>query len=174
MMIFALMAAIVAEPPPERPPSTEAMDIPSRPAFRIVSPPGVRPDGSSQEVTTAESAVRFQMTNAVAIGRQWGRVTSTLRTPEHNRRVGGVRNSYHLRNRAIDIARNPGVSHRQIDQAYRRAGYILIESLDEGDHSHFAFADGPMMTASSRTVLTVSPENERADRFHVVLAPPTR
>ncbi|HVF37944.1 MAG TPA: D-Ala-D-Ala carboxypeptidase family metallohydrolase, partial [Sphingomicrobium sp.] len=57
----------------------------------------------------------------------------------HNRRVGGVPNSYHLLGRAIDIARRPGVSHWQIAAAYRNAGYHLVESLDEGDHSHFAF-----------------------------------
>ena len=79
---------------------------------------------------------------AANIGSQWGRVTSTYRTPQHNRRVGGVRNSYHLSGRAIDIARRPGVSHTQIAAAFRNAGYHLIESLDEGDHSHFAFGFG--------------------------------
>ena len=79
---------------------------------------------------------------AAGMGSRWGRVTSTYRTPKHNRRVGGVRNSYHLSGRAIDIARRPGVSHAQIAAAFRNAGYQLIESLDEGDHSHFAFAFG--------------------------------
>ena len=73
------------------------------------------------------------------IGSKLGQVTSTYRSPAHNRRVGGVANSYHLRNRAIDIARRPGVSHWQVAAAYRNAGYSLAESLDEGDHSHFAF-----------------------------------
>jgi hypothetical protein len=77
---------------------------------------------------------------AANIGSRWGRVTSTYRTPQHNRRVGGVRNSYHIRGRAIDIARKPGITHAQIAAAFRNAGYRLIESLDEGDHSHFAFA----------------------------------
>ena len=76
------------------------------------------------------------------IGSSWGRVTSTYRSPQHNRRVGGVRNSWHMHGRAIDIARKPGVSHSQIAAAFRNAGYRLIESLDEGDHSHFAFAFG--------------------------------
>ena len=76
------------------------------------------------------------------IGARWGRVTSTYRSPAHNRRVGGVANSYHLRSRAIDIARRPGVAHWQIAAAFRSAGYNLVESLDEGDHSHFAFG-GP-------------------------------
>ncbi len=81
----------------------------------------------------------IDLTAISAIGRRWGTVTSTLRSPAHNRRVGGVANSYHLKGRAIDIARRPGVSHGQIAAAYRAAGYHLIESLDAGDHSHFAF-----------------------------------
>jgi hypothetical protein len=78
--------------------------------------------------------------SVASIGANWGRVTSTYRSPAHNRAVGGVRNSYHLRGRAIDIARRPGVTHSMIAAAFRNAGYRLIESLDEGDHSHFAFA----------------------------------
>ena len=66
-------------------------------------------------------------------------MTSTIRSVAHNRAVGGVRNSWHLSGRAIDIARRPGVTHAQIAAAFRNAGYYLIESLDEGDHSHFAF-----------------------------------
>jgi hypothetical protein len=77
---------------------------------------------------------------AARIGSQWGRVTSTWRSVAHNRRVGGVRNSFHLHGRAIDIARRPGVSHSMIAAAFRNAGYHLVESLDEGDHSHFAFS----------------------------------
>ena len=82
------------------------------------------------------------LNSAANVGSHWGRVTSTYRTPAHNRAVGGVRNSYHLRGRAIDIARRPGVTHSMIAAAFRNAGYQLVESLDEGDHSHFAFAFG--------------------------------
>lgn len=78
--------------------------------------------------------------SAARLAAVFGTVTSTYRSVEHNRLVGGVPNSYHLSGRAIDIARKPGVSHGQIASALRRAGYNLIESLDEGDHSHFAFA----------------------------------
>jgi hypothetical protein len=53
--------------------------------------------------------------------------------------VGGAAHSYHLVGRAIDIVRAPGVRHADIENALREAGYRLIESLDEGDHSHFAF-----------------------------------
>ena len=70
----------------------------------------------------------------------YGVVTSTFRTIAHNRAVGGVPNSYHLLDRAIDLARRPGITHLMIDAALRRAGFSLVESLDEHDHSHFAFA----------------------------------
>jgi hypothetical protein len=77
--------------------------------------------------------------SAVQLGSRWGVVTSVRRSPEHNRAVGGVPNSFHLAGRAVDIARRPGVRHSDIEAAYRKAGYMLIESIDEGDHSHFAF-----------------------------------
>src|SRR5437763_15306613 len=80
----------------------------------------------------------------------YGLVTSTFRTIAHNKAVGGVPNSYHLLDRAIDIARRPGVTHQQIEAALKRAGYNLVESLDELDHSHFAFAALP----SSASVAT--------------------
>jgi hypothetical protein len=81
-----------------------------------------------------------ETSSAARLIRRFGVVTSTFRTVAHNRAVGGVPNSYHLSDRAIDIMRNPGVTHRQIEAVLRQAGYDLIESLDERDHSHFAFA----------------------------------
>lgn len=77
--------------------------------------------------------------SAQRIAATFGIVTSTLRTAAHNRAVGGVPDSYHLLGRALDVARKSGITHAQIAAALRRAGYVLIESLDEGDHSHFAF-----------------------------------
>jgi tape measure domain-containing protein len=90
----------------------------------------------------SNSGAATSLQTAVAFAKQFGTVTSTIRTPEHNRRVGGVANSNHLTGRAIDIARKSGVSHATIAKGFRDAGYSLIESLDEGDHSHFAFAWG--------------------------------
>lgn len=71
----------------------------------------------------------------------FGTVTSGFRSAAHNRRVGGVPNSFHLLGLALDVQRRPGVSHQTIDIALRRAGLVLVESVDEGDHSHFAFAN---------------------------------
>ncbi len=103
---------------------------------------------------------------ATRICSQWGRVTSTVRSPEHNRRVGGVRNSYHLSGRAIDIARRPGVRHAQIAAALRASGYSLVESLDEGDHSHFAFGSGQASIMPERQIASGP-----APKWKVVFAP---
>ena len=105
--------------------------------------------GSPALARQAEVARPLDASTAVRLAAAYGVVTSTWRSVAHNRAVGGVPNSYHLSGRAIDIARKPGVTHRQIDAALRTAGYSLIESLDEGDHSHFAFGPakaGPLAT----------------------------
>ena len=81
----------------------------------------------------------FNLSTAASIAARMGRVTSTHRTPARNRIVGGVRNSYHLSGRALDVVPHSGVGHRQIEAALLNAGYRLRESLNEGDHSHFAF-----------------------------------
>ncbi len=104
------------------------------------------------------------------IGAKWGQVTSTYRSPEHNRRVGGVANSYHLSGKAIDIARRPGVSHSQIAAAYRGAGYSLAESLDEGDHSHFAFG-APKRRGSQAQIVEVK-SGEKTE-WRIIYAPPS-
>ena len=95
--------------------------------------------GSPALAKQGESARPLDASPVVRLAAAYGVVTSTWRSAAHNRAVGGVPNSYHLSGRAIDVARRPGVTHRQIDAALRIAGYNLIESLDEGDHSHFAF-----------------------------------
>jgi tape measure domain-containing protein len=79
------------------------------------------------------------LNSAAALGDQFGTVTSTRRSVAHNRKVGGVPNSLHLTGQAVDIARDRGVNHATIVAAYRKAGYEIIEHLDEGDHSHLAF-----------------------------------
>ena len=95
-------------------------------------------------VTQVAPAVpTVSLSAAVAVASRLGRVTSTRRSAARNRAVGGVPNSFHLRGRAIDVVPRPGVRHADIAAALRRAGFSLIESLDEGDHSHFAFGTAP-------------------------------
>lgn len=116
--------------------------VQARQASATVVPLGTEPARQSTNSWAPLSSGGGSINAAARIGAQWGRVTSTLRSVAHNRAVGGVPNSYHLRGRAIDIARRPGVSHGQIAAAFKNAGYRLVESLDEGDHSHFAFNFG--------------------------------
>lgn len=93
------------------------------------------------------------------VAMSYGAITSAFRTAAHNRFVGGVPNSYHLYGQALDVARRPGVSHQMVDAALRRAGFRLLESLDEGDHSHFAFAlpGAPLALASASPATSRKP-----------------
>ena len=118
------------------------------------------------------TGTRVDMAEISQIGARWGQVTSTYRSPSNNRWVGGVANSYHLRNRAIDIARKPGVSHWQIAAAFRGAGYSLAESLDEGDHSHFAFGPPKRRSATARPQMVAVSSGEKTE-WRVIYAPPT-
>jgi peptidase M15-like protein len=110
---------------------------------------------------------KLSLSSAAALGAHWGRVTSTYRSPEHNREVGGVPDSYHLLGRAIDIARGAGINHAMIKAAYLRAGYTLVESLDEGDHSHFAFSFGPPRLSRYKPL-----DRAEATQWKIVYAPP--
>ena len=136
---------------------------------RQVSGPALPTDNSGgtgfTRIDRAQGATS-DLGRASRIGGQWGRVTSTIRSPKHNRRVGGVRNSYHLSGRAIDIARRPGVRHYQIAAALRSAGYVLVESLDEGDHSHFAFGNGYAPAMASQQMASGP-----APKWKVIFAP---
>lgn len=126
--------------------------VEARESTTTVRPLGVESAPVSSAVWAPIGGGSGSLNAAARLGAQWGRVTSTWRSVAHNRRVGGVRNSYHLRGRAIDIARRPGVTHSMIAAAFRNAGYYLVESLDEGDHSHFAFSFGgrDSLTVASR------------------------
>jgi hypothetical protein len=104
--------------------------------------------------------------SAVRIAAAYGMITSTYRSVAHNRAVGGVPNSHHLAGHAVDVVRKPGVTHGQIAAAFRKAGYNLIESLDEGDHSHFAF-DLPVTLASK---MKSAPANAASPTTAPVLA----
>jgi hypothetical protein len=97
---------------------------------------------------------------------RWGTVSSVTRTRENNLAVGGAANSYHLIGRAIDVARRPGVRHRDVEAALLSAGYALLESLDEGDHSHFALANGAgqKFDVAKRQVAPSEPHCEKEQR----------
>ena len=111
-------------------------------------------------MTVLGSSSSLHLMGAARVAAELGTVTSGFRSAEHNRRVGGVATSYHLLGRAIDVQRRSGVTHQMLDAAMRRAGFVLLESLDEGDHSHFAFGSTALPTAvqvPTRVVASVTP-----------------
>jgi hypothetical protein len=62
-------------------------------------------------------------------------VTSTFRSAAHNKRVGGVANSYHLTGRARDSVPPKGMGMAAYAEALRRMNPGL-EVINEGDHVH--------------------------------------
>lgn len=116
----------------------------------------------------APAATSLSLASAVSVVSQLGRVTSTRRSVAHNRAVGGAPNSYHLRGRAIDIVPRRGVRHADIEAALRRAGFHLVESLDEGDHSHFAFGTAPVRAAPFQPAAV---EPKEVTQWRMVTAP---
>lgn len=52
------------------------------------------------------------------------KITSGFRTPEHNQRVGGVKNSYHLTNRARDVISK--CSAKAVITAAQKLGLCVI------------------------------------------------
>jgi hypothetical protein len=69
-------------------------------------------------------------------------VSSTYRTPEHNKEVGGVPNSWHTKGRAADYptAGLTGDEIAQREQQLKAAGFDMV--LNEGDHLHAAITGG--------------------------------
>lgn len=69
------------------------------------------------------------------------RITSTYRSPAHNKQVGGVANSYHTRRDAQGnpLARDsvppPGMSMAEYHRRLQRANPHL-DVINEGDHVH--------------------------------------
>ena len=140
LLVMAAVAALSNAPAVSKP---QATDFGVRTVGGSAAPASVT--GESWRPLSGSPQANTSLRSAASIGARWGQVTSTVRSAARNRAVGGVRNSWHLSGRAIDIARRAGVTHAQIAAAYRAAGYHLIESLDEGDHSHFAFGSGAAM-----------------------------
>ena len=113
---------------------------------------------SSDALRTVLGPSSTQILGAARVAASYGTVSSGFRTVAHNRRVGGVPTSYHLVGRAIDVERRRGVTHQMIETALQKAGFVLVESLDERDHSHFAFASAwPFSAAGTGSRVHILP-----------------
>lgn len=96
-------------------------------------------------------------------------VTSGLRTPEHNRDVGGVSGSKHLSGQAVDLVPRPGETMAQL---YARVNKIPgARAINEGDHVHVQAQAAPAPGGGARVIaqggpkagwVTLSPQEAQA------------
>lgn len=102
---------------------------PSTPDWAAPSPPSPPRPPRASDYTSQDyfNVVRSVYPNAVLHGGG--------RTPAHNDEVGGVDNSMHLSNQAIDF-HVPGVPASQVFRTLRARGLPMTEQLDEHDHLH--------------------------------------
>lgn len=108
--------------------------------------------GQGQPPAAAEPPQLF-----AALGQKYGlRPTSVLRTPERNREVGGVTNSYHLTGQAADWV-VPDQFKAQFMADARANGF---EAIDEGDHIHIEPARGSARAGSGIAQPYQAPQRE--------------
>lgn len=119
------------------------------PQGRAVARTGTAPDGrrviqyndGSIEYDGGQTATPSATFSAGFRGLDGEQVTSTYRTPAHNRKVGGVANSYHTRRdangnpMARDSVPPPGMSMSAYAERLRRLNPHL-DVINEGDHVH--------------------------------------
>lgn len=80
------------------------------------------------------------------------RVTSGVRSPEDNARVGGVGNSFHLASRggaARDLVPPPGMDMGRFEQEVKSRLPAGWEAVNEGDHIHIEPASGGAQVAQA-------------------------
>ncbi|HSW91781.1 MAG TPA: D-Ala-D-Ala carboxypeptidase family metallohydrolase [Candidatus Saccharimonadales bacterium] len=140
-------------------PGTNQLRPGAAPAVTTITTPGTDPpdyapnpkadvhSGGTSAKPSAATLPPIDVEKVHQIGERFGTVTSTTRTKKHNAEVGGVKNSYHVDyghgGHAVDIVPKRGVTKEQIAAEYTRQGYHVVESINEGDHIHTAFAEGP-------------------------------
>lgn len=81
---------------------------------------------------TIQGADNFKQAFTGLASKHGAQITSITRTPEENRRVGGVDNSYHLTSQAGDFV----VPQQNKAQFMADARAMGLEAIDEGDHIH--------------------------------------
>jgi hypothetical protein len=70
---------------------------------------------------------------SILCARHGGSVTSWVRTPRHNKIVGGVENSYHLISMACDVVLDDMVQNPKFEADAKHLG---LDPILEGDHYH--------------------------------------
>lgn len=79
-------------------------------------------------------------------------ITSAARTPEHNAEVGGVPNSFHLSDQAVDFVLPQGRTFDEVKAGLAAKGLPVAELINEGDHIHWAWGEkGSSFADQART-----------------------
>jgi endonuclease YncB( thermonuclease family) len=85
----------------------------------------------------------FEVDPLATVQASGARITSGVRSPEHNRRVGGVPNSDHLRGDGLDLTPGPGQSWDDLrsmanELARTKGGKVIDESRTRKPHIHIS------------------------------------
>ncbi len=130
------MTAPLAAPPV----APAAPGIASAPAPGLGAATGPASGGTAAPPPPSSPPIALQDARGVVTS-LGGHVTSGFRTPEENRRVRGVPNSYHIRGegQAVDVRPIPGMTFQQFRQHLIDRGLPITELINERDHWHWAF-----------------------------------
>ena len=79
-------------------------------------------------------------------------VSSAGRSAAHNAAVGGVPNSMHLSDQAVDVVLPKGVTAGQVHDSLTAQGLNPTEFINEGDHLHIGWAPKPQASAGPSVV----------------------
>lgn len=99
------------------------------------------------------------------------RFNSGGRTPQHNRDVGGVPNSMHTTDQALDFS-VPGVPNNQVLDRVRQLGLPETESLNEGNHLHIGWRPRNGMTTTAPPVWATGQPDQSTPAWATPQAPP--
>lgn len=119
-------------------------------------------DVQSEYKASLGSSVKPDLSSVVTNIFPGSTVTSGIRSPEHNAKVGGVEGSFHRSDNpngtAVDFVAPAGTTKEQVRDAFTHSGYEVVEVLDpedarkagEKDHFHVAVKVDPSRTGQLR------------------------
>jgi len=87
-------------------------------------------------------------------------ITSGQRSPQHNAAVGGVPDSQHLDDHAVDFVLPQGKSFSDVQQAFAQSGLPASELINEGNHVHWGWGDKPQQGNGPRPLLPELPPGQ--------------
>lgn len=113
-----------------------------------------------QSQAAAPSITADQATGWVKSAIPGATVTSTVRSPLHNKEVGGVPDSMHLNGQAVDFVLPKGTTFAQVQARLKQANLPTTELINEGDHVHWGWGPkgGGKQASAGATSYTYNPK----------------